>query len=69
MAEAAWLDALRIDAKSPEAHYNLGLLYFDAGRTDDALEHAVAAYDAGFPLPGLRNKLMSAGHWTENKDQ
>jgi len=69
MAEESWLNALRVDAGSPDAHYNLGLLYFDAGRTDDALEHAISAYDAGYPLPGLKNKLMKAGHWSGNEDQ
>ena len=69
MAEAAWLGALQINAGSPDAHYSLGLLYFNTGRTDDALEHAIAAYDAGYPLPGLKNKLVKAGKWTGKLDQ
>lgn len=68
-AEAAWLYALRIEASSSDAHYNLGLLYFNTKRFDEARKHAVAAYDAGYPLPGLRNKLISAGQWTSETKQ
>ena len=68
MAEAAWQSALQIDPGSPDAHYNLGLLYFGAGKFDDALKHGRAAYDSGFPLPGLKNKLVKAGQWTGDID-
>ena len=68
-AEAAWLNALRVDAGSPDAHYNLGLLYFDAGRSEDALMHATAAYESGYPLPGLKNKLVEAGQWETDPKQ
>ena len=63
MAEKSWRGALQIDPGSLEAHYNLGLLYFEKGKYDDALEHAIVAYKAGFPLPGLKSKLVKAGHW------
>ena len=46
-------------------HYNLGLVYLDAKEYDKALLHAHKAYDLGFPLAGLRNKLIAAGKWQE----
>lgn len=46
-------------------HYNLGLVYFDLGKYDQALRHAHAAYKLGFDLPGLRTKLEKAGKWKE----
>jgi tetratricopeptide (TPR) repeat protein len=48
---------------SPEVHYNLGLLYVDRNDFHLAKLHAKKAYDLGFPLPGLRNKLIRAGVW------
>jgi hypothetical protein len=49
----------------PNVHYNLGLGYLDLGMHDKALTHARAAYAAGFPLPGLRDRLKQAGAWKE----
>jgi tetratricopeptide (TPR) repeat protein len=46
-------------------HYNLGLVYFDLKDYEKALASAHKAYAGGFPLPGLRNKLMRAGVWRE----
>ena len=46
-------------------HYNLGLALIEVGRVDDALMHAQLAYKAGFPLPGLREKLKRMGKWRE----
>lgn len=45
--------------------YNLGLYYLDAKEYDKALAHAHKAYDLGFQLPGLRNKLVAAGKWRD----
>lgn len=67
-AEKSWLFALDIDGSSMEAHYNLGLLYHRLERYDEALAHALVAYDLGYPLPGLRNKLARIGHWPK-RDQ
>ncbi|MEP7062475.1 MAG: hypothetical protein ABI881_08750 [Betaproteobacteria bacterium] len=44
-------------------HYNLGLVYVDAKEYDRALLHAQKAYALGFPLAGLKNKLIAAGKW------
>jgi len=61
-------EALSVQPDSADAHYNLGLLYIEMGRYDDALRHAWAAYAAGYPLSGLRNKLARAGHWRDPPD-
>lgn len=59
----AYDEALAIDPRSPDAHYDLGLLYLETGHPKKALEHAQIAYAAGYPLPGLREKLQRAGYW------
>jgi len=45
--------------------YNMGLLFFEAGNYDKALEYAHKASQLGFQLPGLRRKLESVGKWKE----
>ena len=45
--------------------YNLGLIYVDLKDYENAREYAKRAYDGGFPLPGLRQKLVQAGQWRE----
>jgi Tfp pilus assembly protein PilF len=64
-AEERYQEALSLAPDSVEAHYNLGLLYVDLKRYDDALTHAHEAYRLGYPLPGLKQKLAATGHWTE----
>jgi tetratricopeptide (TPR) repeat protein len=46
-------------------YYNLGLAYIDVGHYDKALASAHKAYQMGFPLPGLRDKLKRAGKWKD----
>jgi tetratricopeptide (TPR) repeat protein len=46
-------------------HYNIGLVYFDLGEYDKSLEHARKAYELGFELSGLKNKLAKAGKWKD----
>lgn len=46
-------------------NYNLGLVYLSLGKYDEALIYAHKAYIAGFPLPGLRDKLKRAKKWSE----
>lgn len=48
---------------NPSIQYNLGLGYFQIDDYPHAREHAAIAYDAGFPLPGLREMLKRAGYW------
>lgn len=61
--------ALQINPRNPEIHYNLGLLYVAQTKYTNALEHAKKAYSAGYPLPGLRNKLITAGVWNKEDKQ
>lgn len=62
------LEAAReLDGKDANIHYNLGLAYFDVGQFEKSLQSAHLAYGAGFPLPGLREKLKRAGKWREDK--
>jgi len=55
-----YTEALRMNGQSAEVHYNAGLAYLDSGNYEKALEHANKAYELGFPLPGLRNRLSAA---------
>ena len=47
--------------------YNLGLAYFRLKEYARAVEHARRAYALGFPLPGLRELLVSVGKWKESR--
>lgn len=49
------------EGKSAELEYHLGLALLDAGRPDDAVVHARRAYEIGFALPALRDRLRQAG--------
>jgi tetratricopeptide (TPR) repeat protein len=52
-------------ADNANLQYDIGLVYCDLGRFDDALKHARIAYRLKFPLPGLKEKLVKAGKWKE----
>ena len=52
-----------LDSGDANIDYNLGLAYFDVGQYEKSLQSAHRAYAAGFPLPGLREKLKRAGKW------
>ena len=45
-----------------EGHYNFGLLLVDREKYQKAREQARKAYNLGFPLPGLKQKLEKAGY-------
>jgi tetratricopeptide (TPR) repeat protein len=49
--------------KSPEIHYNLGLILLELNKPEKALEHGRMAYRMGYPLQGLKRKLITAGVW------
>ena len=66
LAERSWLRALQIDHDATEAHYNLGLMYFNKQNFSKSVEHARLAYDLGYPLPGLKSKLIKKGYWQES---
>jgi tetratricopeptide (TPR) repeat protein len=63
------VEALQIAAQlAPQdanVNYNLGLAYYETKQYDNAVKHARIAYDAGFPLEGLRRMLQKAGKWKE----
>ena len=51
------------DSVSADVHYNLGLVLLKLGDPESAAEQAHLAYDKGYPLPGLRQKLKRMGYW------
>ncbi|HRF44126.1 MAG TPA: tetratricopeptide repeat protein [Candidatus Competibacteraceae bacterium] len=53
----------KIQPNVADLQYNLGLLYFDMKQYALAKQHARKAYQLGYPLPGLRKKLVSVGQW------
>lgn len=57
------IDALT--TPNPRWNYNIGLLLHELKQYDRALAHAHKAYQLGFDLPGLRNKLKTSGHWRD----
>lgn len=54
---------VRLAPNNAEIHYNLGLAYLEKGDLVKAEEHARTAYNIGYPLPGLKNKLKEKDHW------
>jgi len=58
-------EANRLLPESGNVHYNLGLMYFDRKDYARAREHALQAYALGFPLPGLKRKLVQVGQWEQ----
>jgi tetratricopeptide (TPR) repeat protein len=50
------------EGQSADLHYFLGLVLLDMKEFDAARQHARSAYDLGYPLPGLRDRLASAGY-------
>jgi tetratricopeptide (TPR) repeat protein len=66
-ARLRYEDAVSVSPEYAEAHYNLGLLYFDLKQYDKAEAAALKAYSLGYPLPGLRNRLKRVGKWTAAK--
>ncbi len=58
--------AVELAPNSPEINYNAGLFFLAMGNHEIAMSHARTAYDAGYPLPGLRKKLVKIGAWKES---
>lgn len=58
-------ERVRGDPSNSDLDYNLGLLYFDLGSYDKALQAAKRAYALGAQLPALKKKLTAAGKWKE----
>lgn len=57
--------ALRLQPDNANINYNLGLIYFQKKDYEPAKTYAKKAYELGFPLPGLKNKLTAAGKWDD----
>ena len=57
--------AVNLQPEDPTINYNLGLLYAQKKDYGQARTYAKKAYELGFPLPGLKNKLMEAGKWED----
>jgi tetratricopeptide (TPR) repeat protein len=55
------------EGKSSEINYNLGLLLVDMKDYDSAVERAKRAYELGYPLPGLKNKLVRLDKWPQGE--
>jgi tetratricopeptide (TPR) repeat protein len=53
--------AAKLLPDSMDVSYNLGLIYFDMKDYKNSRRYAQRAYELGFPLPGLRQKLAAAG--------
>lgn len=60
--------AVELSPESASYNYNLGLAYFEKNQLPLANESAQKAYERGYPLPGLRNKLTKAGAWKPLED-
>ena len=58
-------EAVNLQPENPNINYNLGLLYAQKKDYEQAKIYAKKAYELGFPLPGLKNKLMEAGKWED----
>lgn len=65
LAMAEFKRAVELDPENPTINYNAGLAYFKAKDYDKALMHAKKAYALNFPLPGLKNMLVSVGKWDD----
>ena len=59
--------AVDLQPDHPNINYNLGLLYFQKKDYEQANLYAQKAYANGFPLPGLKNKLINLKKWDESK--
>ena len=57
--------AVQLAPDNPAINYNLGLVYAKQKQFEKALPLAQKAYGAGFPLPGLKQMLVSANKWVE----
>ena len=56
-------EAEKLGANDANTLYNIGIMKFEMGDKISAMKYATRAYELGFPLPGLRNKLKRAGVW------
>lgn len=55
--------------KDAFTHYNIGLVYLDMKKLDEARDQARKAYSLGIQIPDLRDKLKAAGKWEEGDEK
>jgi tetratricopeptide (TPR) repeat protein len=67
-AFAAFKKAAAMAPENAAINYNLGLAYFEKKNFAEALNYAKRAYALGFPLPGLKNKLVAVGKWNDQPE-
>lgn len=58
-------EAEKLGEDSANLHYNMGLIYLDVGDFESSLTHAHKAYELGFQLDGLKNRLKRAKKWRD----
>ncbi len=63
MALKMFAAAVDLSPEDATINYNAGLAYFKKKDYEKANMYAQKAYALGFPLPGLKNKLVQAGQW------
>lgn len=68
-AELQYNAALDLMPNSADVHYNLGLFYLDVNNLSLATSHGHKAYQLGFPLQGLKDKLKKKGVWDKTVSQ
>jgi tetratricopeptide (TPR) repeat protein len=61
------IEAVGEDA-SAELNYDLALVLLELKENERAAKFARKAYELGYPLPGLRNKLIRMGLWETGAD-
>jgi tetratricopeptide (TPR) repeat protein len=66
-AETQYKIAIELSPKNPVIRYNYGLFLFKQKQYPLAQQQAVLAYDANFPLSGLKNKLKRVKYWPPKK--
>lgn len=55
----------KLNPDDPLLQYNMALTMVKLKKYKEARAVAEKVYASGFPLPGLRNKLITAGHWKD----
>lgn len=65
MARDQLREAVALAPEDPTYNYNLGLAYYKTKQFKEANDHAHKAYALGFPLPGLKQLLVTAGKWQD----
>lgn len=64
-AEEWYKKALEMSPGWVDAHYNLGLVYFEQEKYEMSVQQAQAVYSNGYPFQGLRQKLERFGYRIE----